>query len=166
MTVQDRATGWLSPSFHNEFRILLLHACARYSLVCPAYCLMPDHFHLLLLGTARHSDQRLAVRFLRKYLNGVFRENSLQSDAYDHVLEQDERNADAFEDTVIYIRENPVRAGLSTHWNSWPYAGCMIPGYPALSPASETFFDTFWRIHHAVTDSGMQEPPSGEESGS
>ncbi|HEX2862669.1 MAG TPA: hypothetical protein VHN79_13565, partial [Lacunisphaera sp.] len=52
LTLEARATGWLSPAFHHSWRHLLLHACARYHLICPCYTLMPDHLHLLWAGTS------------------------------------------------------------------------------------------------------------------
>jgi putative transposase len=69
MTIEGRRTGWLTHMFHAQFRELLLHALARYQLACPAYCLMPDHLHLLWLGLAPSSDQRLAAQFFRQHMN-------------------------------------------------------------------------------------------------
>lgn len=43
-TLEKRARGWLTSSFHEAFRQIMLHAAARYSVWCPAYCLMPDIF--------------------------------------------------------------------------------------------------------------------------
>jgi len=50
LTTFDRARGWLTPSFHCRFRELMLHVAARENLVCPIYCLMPDHLHLIWMG--------------------------------------------------------------------------------------------------------------------
>jgi hypothetical protein len=58
LTVFDRATGWLNDGFHLNFREGMLHAAAREGLFCPAYCLMPDHIHLIWLGLKRETDQR------------------------------------------------------------------------------------------------------------
>ena len=46
-TIEERARGWLTPLFHSTFREIMLHAAAREDLFCPAYCLMPDHLHLV-----------------------------------------------------------------------------------------------------------------------
>ncbi len=69
MKVEPPVSGWLTEAFHADFRTVLLHACAREKLCCPAYCLMPDHLHLMWLGLSLESDQLNATRFLRKYLN-------------------------------------------------------------------------------------------------
>ncbi len=42
-----RRQGWLDERFHAGFRELMLHAAAREALLCPTYCLMPDHLHLV-----------------------------------------------------------------------------------------------------------------------
>ncbi len=53
----DRARGWLSEGFHERFRELLLHTAAREGLLCPVYCLMPDHVHFVWMGLRLDTDQ-------------------------------------------------------------------------------------------------------------
>ena len=69
MTIQKRATGWIDDAFHQNFRELMLHAAAREELFCPAYCLMPDHLHLIWMGLHLETDQLNGIKFLREYLN-------------------------------------------------------------------------------------------------
>ena len=71
LSIRDRATGWLTEKFHARFRELMLHAAAREGLFCPAYCLMPDHLHLVWMGLRLDSDQRNAMSFLRTYLEAA-----------------------------------------------------------------------------------------------
>jgi hypothetical protein len=47
MPVALRQRGWLNERIHAAFRELTLHAAAREGLLCPAYCLMPDHVHFV-----------------------------------------------------------------------------------------------------------------------
>lgn len=68
LATHDRATGWLTETFHARFRELMLHAAAREGLFCPAYCLMPDHLHLVWMGLRLDSDQLNGMSFLRTYL--------------------------------------------------------------------------------------------------
>jgi putative transposase len=67
--LEGRSTGWLDETFHRDFRELLAHAGAKYQIACPAYCLMPDHFHLVWIGLRATSDQLNATQFLRKQIN-------------------------------------------------------------------------------------------------
>ena len=76
-TLEERARGWLTPGFHTTFRELMLHAAAREQLVCPAYCLMPDHLHLLWMGLRRESDQLNAMKFLRTHLEPAGRRSRM-----------------------------------------------------------------------------------------
>jgi len=79
LRVEPDAPGWLDERFHFQFRELLTHACARERLFCPAYCLMPDHLHLMWLGLALESDQLNAMKFLRLHLNRLLAGDSLVS---------------------------------------------------------------------------------------
>jgi len=149
--IANRATGWLTSSFHARFREILLHTCARHRLACPAYILMPDHWHLLWLGLADDSDQLQATKFLREHITATLAPVRLQSQAHDHVLRDDEQKRGALRASCHYIFENPVRANQSHTWNEWPYSGAMISGYPTLDPRAEDYWDRFWRIHTKLT---------------
>jgi putative transposase len=112
-TLEARSRGWLTPAFHATFRELMLHAAAREQLFCPAYCLMPDHLHLVWMGMRRESDQLNAMKFLRTHLEpalGGGRE--WQHQPHDHVLREKERQRNAFARFCYYKLANPVRAGL------------------------------------------------------
>jgi putative transposase len=67
LTMFDRATSWLSTGLHSKFRELMFHVMAREELVCPIYCLMPDHIHLVWMGLLRESDQFKGMAFFRRY---------------------------------------------------------------------------------------------------
>ena len=112
LTVFDRETGWLNEPFHSAFRELLLHVAAREQVYCPAYCLMPDHIHLLWVGLRRDSDQRIGMSFLRTHLEPRLAPAKFQPQSHDHVLRAKERQEGAFAKICFYILANPVRAGL------------------------------------------------------
>ncbi|MFO8026569.1 MAG: hypothetical protein R6U56_02765, partial [Opitutales bacterium] len=85
-----------------------------------------------------------------KQLNERLAPLRLQRQPYDHVLREEERERDAFAETVRYIRLNPERAGLILGGAAWPYAGAIIPGYPNLNYGTEAFWSTFWKCHQAA----------------
>ncbi len=68
MPIAWRGTGWLNAAYHARFREAMLHAAAREGLVCPTYCLMPDHIHLVWMGLHRRTDQLTGMKFLREHL--------------------------------------------------------------------------------------------------
>ena len=154
ITLEHRAKGWLDEKFHLRFRELLLHAAWREGLFCPAYVLMPDHLHLVWMGLRVDSDQRNAMKFLRKYLalelarrstDGVLFE--LQKQSHDSVLREKERIRGAFEKSCFYVLDNPRRKNLVNLPRDWPYLGAVVPGFPFLHPLDEDFWEQFWKLY-------------------
>jgi len=150
-SIEDRATGWLHPSFHAHFREVLIHMGARYSCITPVYSLMPDHIHVLLRGVRVEADLHLAARFLRQHTAKALLPAQYQKQAYDHVLREKEYQRGAFEKICFYIAENPVRAGLCLTANQYAFSGCVIPGYPDLQIHAAEYWNLFWKIHHRLT---------------
>ena len=120
MTVDERATGWLDERFHLRWREVLLHMLTRYEMLCPAYCLMPDHVHIMGMGVTEASDQRNAMKFLRTSTTPLLTPWSWQRQPYDHVLRDKERKTDAFPRICQYMLENPVRMDLCARWQDYP----------------------------------------------
>ncbi|MDD2764654.1 MAG: hypothetical protein PHE83_11830 [Opitutaceae bacterium] len=150
MTIEHRRTSWLNEAFHARFREILLHTLARHHLVCPVYCLMPDHLHMMWAGLCLASDQRLASRFFRTHLNPALRPYRLQLQAFDHVLRLAERGREAFAAASGYILQNPVRAGLCESWQHYPYSGAMAAGYPDLDVRQPDFWEIFWKLYNRL----------------
>jgi putative transposase len=106
------------------------------------------------MGLRVETDQRNAMKFLRKHLaeelrrrsrNGV--EFELQKQSHDSVLRPEDRLRNAFEKACFYILENPIRKGLALHSGDWPYLGAVVPGFPFLHPLEEDFWEMFWKIY-------------------
>lgn len=152
MTIAERRTGWLDERSHARIRELLLHTMSRYHLLCPTYCAMPDHLHLLWMGLTGDADQLVAAACFRKHLNEILNPCRLQKQGYDHVLREQERARGALDAVAFYILENPVRAGLVPMASAYPYSGCMVPGYPALSVGAREYWTTFWKIYEKLRE--------------
>ena len=151
MSIGQRRQGWLDERMHAGVRELLVHACARHWLACPAYCLMPDHGHFLWLGLCETSDQLPAARFFRTHWNRLLdsRGVELEKQGYEHVLIEHERNRSEFEDAMFYILRNPEDAGLVAGWREWPHLGSIAAGFPDIDPRDrQRFPGNFWKIHH------------------
>ena len=142
-----RATGWLNEHLHSRFREIMLHVAARAGLICPTYCLMPDHLHLVWMGLRRDSDQRNGMAFLRTHLEPPLAPQKFQHQPHDHVLKEAERQRQTFARVCNYILENPLRAELVKHPNEWPFTGAVVPGYPTLHPLRKDFWSKFWKLH-------------------
>jgi len=89
-----------------------------------AYVLMPDHLHLFLAIDDQKTSLSKWIKSLKGTLSSVFRAGGesppyWQKGFFDHVL----RSSDSYSEKWYYVRENPVRAGLTNSWSAWPYLG-------------------------------------------
>ncbi len=92
-----------------------------------AFCVMPNHVHMLFTplsdGESYHALPSI-LQSLKRYT--ARRSNELlgrrgrfwQEESYDHFV----RNSDEHQRIVHYIRNNPVKAGLVTHADEWPWS--------------------------------------------
>jgi REP element-mobilizing transposase RayT len=107
---------------HRRFLSVLGAVVIRYRLLCHAYCLMGNHYHLLL----ETPDANLS-RAMRQ-LNGVYSQRfNRRHERPGHVLEG--RFHARVVDRDGYLREvcryivlNPVRAGLVAHPSEWSWS--------------------------------------------
>jgi len=80
---------------------------------------MPDHVHVIVAPIknreAKLGDFSAALkRWMRQELNASWK---WQSGCFDRLL----RSGESLHNKWLYIRENPVRAGLVQRWEDWPY---------------------------------------------
>jgi REP element-mobilizing transposase RayT len=156
LPIDHRETGWLNDSIHSSFRELMLHAAARQGLLCPAYCLMPDHLHLVWMGLRCHTDQRNAMTWLRSRMEPLLKPYRWQHQAHDHVLTDKERRRGQFTDACSeYVLLNPWRAGLVSSPREWRYLGAVIPGYFGVNPFAPSYWPWFWERYAALREEGV-----------
>jgi putative transposase len=109
-----RAARWLLES--------LQQIAAQQSFTLNAYCLMPDHLHVLLQGDSPTSDLLCFVKMFKHKTTFYFRlkagKTLWQISFFDHVL----RTAEDLSKTTEYILLNPVRAGLVQRAEDYPYS--------------------------------------------
>jgi REP element-mobilizing transposase RayT len=102
---------------------LLARAVKHRRWALHAYCLMPNHVHLLL-GTPQpnlgRGIQQLHGMYARDFNDRHGRSGHLFQGRYGAVLIQDD---DQFEVVKAYIRLNPVSAGLCDAPDDWPWSG-------------------------------------------
>jgi len=160
-SIRDRKRGWLTDSFHARFRECLIHAGGLFSLWTPAYCLMPDHFHIVWMGVSERTDLRKANSWFRRQLNLILRMQGfeLQKQAYDRVFREREKDRFSFERLVGYVFENPTRAGLieeASAPSDWEYRDSILHGYPELSwqSGARDYWHRFWRVYNTRMERG------------
>lgn len=118
---------WLRIPAIAEIVTESLHQWDGISYALVAYCLMPNHFHLIIdtsdevkftkpLYAIMHSLKSFTAKQANKVLN---REGTFwQEESYDHII----RDAREFKNTIAYTLESPVKAGLVEDWEKFPYS--------------------------------------------
>jgi len=134
----DRRPLFRDPRLVSLLLEVLREECSRHSFDVYAYCFMPDHVHLELVGLTAQAN---LIQLLRAF-KGVSRtrarefglKNLWQKGFYDHVLREAERvNAVAW-----YIFNNPVRKAVVADMRQWPHSGSwMFDWRKALAPPEE-----------------------------
>jgi len=158
LPTHERRVGWLDERFHAVFREMMLHAASREGLLCPAYCLMPDHIHFVWMGLRHDTDQRNATKFLRAQLGPFLKPAKFQHQPHDHVLKPAERRRRAFTLACAdYVLLNPFKGKLVKKPSDWPYLGAMVAGYPRLHPYEDDYWPWFWKHYYTVRVPGIEQ---------
>ena len=88
-----------------------------------AYCFMPDHVHVIVIGTADDSDLKAFVKRAKQLSGFYFKQKTeqclWQRYGYEHVIRNDESTQQA----VRYVLENPLRQGLAKSVSEYPFIG-------------------------------------------
>lgn len=158
---------------YAQFLLRLESAVERFDMRCLAYCLMPNHLHLLLqagdLPVSKPMQQVLsgyAQWFNRRYrrVGHVFqgRFKSLLVDTNDYLVA-----------VFRYIARNPVQSGLVEAPCDWPWSSCAATLQRAPVPAVldiDTLVDALGLLPSAAPTDELQalveddrpvEPPKG-----
>jgi len=123
----DRVDIYLDNSDRQTFLDVLEDVCSRMQWVCYAYCLMTNHYHLVVetecerLSRGMHRLNGIyAQRFNRRHL----RKGHLFEERFSSWVVRDELHLQA---TWRYVLANPVRAGLCRYVEDWPWSGFEAP---------------------------------------
>jgi putative transposase len=107
---------------YADFERQLLRVRDEFEWTLHAYCLLPNHYHLIvetsrsdLSSGMQRLNGRYAQRFNQRYdrVGHVF-QNRFKS----YVIDSEEH----YERAVAYVLANPVEAGLCERIEDWPWA--------------------------------------------
>ena len=91
-----------------------------------AYCLMPDHVHLIVEGEAADSDCLAFMRLFKQTTAFYWKQQTgrrlWQRSFHDHVL----RDSEPTQHAARYLLENPVRAKLVASAKDYPHSGSLV----------------------------------------
>jgi len=111
------------PDVHDSFIQFGLRA-HEYGVSVGRYVIMPDHVHLF----AGFRPESISVSvWMKSFKNAIsntlklatFQGPHWQKGFFDHVI----RSEESYDQKWLYVRDNPVRAGLVRSADDWPYAG-------------------------------------------
>jgi putative transposase len=115
---RHRASWLADPTVHAA--LISIWRSATFWKAGP-YVLMPDHLHLFAWPGTTPSDFDRWVRYWKSRFSNTIGNQSLQwqPNCFHHRL----RSCESMEAKRLYMINNPVRAGLVTHSDKWPFQG-------------------------------------------
>ena len=110
----------------NNYRLFLKKirlSKDKYNLEIIAYCLMPNHFHLLI----RQNSETLISRWIQKVLNGYVQSFNKRNNRKGTLFEGSTKprlinSVEYLENIIHYIHYNPVKAKLVKNPTDWQFS--------------------------------------------
>ena len=136
-----RAAIFLNDLDRGEFLSILGDIVERYNWICHAYCLMDNHYHLLI----ETPDGNLSAGM--RQLNGIYTQKfNRRHGRVGHVFQGRFKSIIVEKDSYLlelcrYIVLNPVRAGIVKHLEDYPWSSFRFTAGRENAPA---FLSTDW----------------------
>ncbi len=131
---QGRRCVLASAAIHEVLRREWLSARQNHGRLVGRYVVMPDHVHFFCAEQPAGAGHELS-RFVggwkewtAKGARDILGQPGplWQEEFFDRVL----RTNESYGEKWAYVRENPVRAGLTASWAAWPYQGFVDFDFP------------------------------------
>jgi putative transposase len=107
----------------EAFATLLARVAKQWRWRVAAFCLMPNHYHVVLAVTVERLSNGMHAlngRHARRFNERHLRSGHLFQERFDAQLIESEGH---FEAACLYVLDNPVRAGLCADAADWPWSG-------------------------------------------
>ncbi|HWZ99513.1 MAG TPA: transposase [Candidatus Dormibacteraeota bacterium] len=116
-----------------------------------AYCVMPDHVHVLVEGSDKNSDGTIFVKRFKQKTGFLFRDLAeglvWQRYFHDHIL----RKAEDCDGVAWYIWMNPVRKGMVQVAWEYEFSGSgTVDWTPPLNCTTSKEWTPPWKMGRAV----------------
>jgi len=117
----ENSPHWLTEPGIADLVCAAMHHMDNQVYTLDAYCVMPNHVHLVCTPLAKDETVYPLSKILHSLKGYTARKANLvlgrhgdfwQHESYDHVV----RNSAELARIVEYVRMNPIRAGLPTKW--------------------------------------------------
>ena len=161
---------------YRAYRRLFGEYCARAGVAVWAYCLMPNHVHLIL--TPEHPDALRAAlgEAHRRYTRRINFRHGWRGHLWQERFHSFAMDEDYLLACARYVELNPVRAGLVKRAEDWPWSSArahlaavddglvMVEPLLAREAAWRSFLDS--GVEAAAMDSLRQHSRTGRPAGS
>jgi putative transposase len=131
---ENRETVFQQQTRAEWFLNHLRGASAAHGIAVHAFCLMPDHIHLLAQGLSRSSHFLKFVKVLKQKTGYEYKQETgkqlWQKKSYDRIL----RSRDSPDSVAWYIWMNPVRKGLCRKAGEYAFSGSLTGAGVSTEP--------------------------------
>jgi putative transposase len=107
---------------YRAYRALIAESCARTSVRCLAWCLMPNHLHLILTPPAPDGLRRALGEAHRRYSRRVNEAHDWTGYLFQGRFASFVMDPAHLMVAIRYVELNPVRAGLAERAQDWPWS--------------------------------------------
>jgi putative transposase len=124
--IADKYEAFINDEIFKKTEERLISVLDDYKTDSIVYLFMPNHLHLILHCKVDDINLLDAVDMFKQKSGFMFYETkkpfSWQPSYYDHII----RNEKDIYNQVMYILNNPVRAGLVKYWKEYKYRGSTV----------------------------------------
>ena len=134
---------YLSDEDRETFLAVLAHVVDRFGWICHAYCLMSNHFHLMIetpKGNLSRGMRQLNGMYTQRFNRGHGRVGHVFQGRFKSIVV--DKDAYLLE-LSRYIVRNPVAAGMVKDVGDWPWSSYLATAGEVSPPA---FLDVGWLL--------------------
>ena len=121
--VRDRREAFKDADRAQSALTQFQHTAAKQRFAILAYCLMPDHAHLLVEGLDEKSDLRRFAKLAKQRSGAIHKRTTGERLWQDGYFERVLRDDDSGRESARYIVNNPVRKALVATPRDYPHVG-------------------------------------------
>ena len=109
----------------RNFLSLLAFVVNQYDWTCQAFCLMTNHYHLVLDATRENLSDGMQI-LNGDYAQGFNGKHGRWGHLFGDRFWSRSLAEEELEHVCRYVMMNPVRAGLCEELNDWPWSACRF----------------------------------------
>jgi putative transposase len=133
-----RLQVFFEPSDYRLYRLLLGRESRRHGLAVWAYCLMPNHVHLVVVPPSGDALARVLRRAHGRYAELVNRRLGCKGHLWQERFHSCPMDEGHLFHALRYVLLNPVRAGLAAEAADWRWSNAQNLLHRAPDPLADT----------------------------